>query len=193
MDTISSKLMRAALLMSSLCGTLPATASPSYTSNFSQAGLGGVNQGGIYFEQDRAGEQIQQASQTFSGTGLATVSRLQLTLNLGDPAWQSNWRTAPLEFGFFLNGTSIGSTTYLPLDYSPHVLDFNFATLSNTAGDWTLKMAVSQPEYDTCRGCGAVRLSSDNPLLLAIPEPSALALLGLGLALAGYGLSRRTT
>lgn len=191
MDTISSKLMRAALLMSSLCGTLPATASLSYTGNFSQAGLGGVNQLGIYFEQDQAGEQIQQASQTFSGTGLTTVNSLQLTLNLGDPAWQSNWRSAPLEFGFFLNGTSIGNTTYLPLDYSPHVLDFSFATLSNATGDWTLKMAVSQPAYDTCRGCGAVRLSSDNPLVLAIPEPSALALLGLGLALAGYGLSRR--
>jgi hypothetical protein len=188
------------LLASALLAAAPASAGLSYSGIFTAPapcgapcsepipgpGSGGDGSGSYYRDD-------HEASQTFSATGLTEVSSLQLTLRLADPDHSSNQLIEPLTFSFQLNGTTVGSTLYQPLgghdEYDPRHLDFDFAPLFNAAGDWTLRMWVSKA--GTSATPGNIRLSSNNPFEISIPEPSGLALVALGLVAAGLFYRRR--
>ncbi len=170
------------LLASALLSAAPASAGLSYSGLFTAPGSGGDN--GSYYLVGQA------ASQSFSVPWLTEVSSLQLTLNLMPPSpWFSNNLNEALEFSFALNGTTVGSTWYQPNQWLPRDLDFAFATLFNAAGDWTLRMEVSQT--GTSANPGNIRLSSNNPFAISIPEPNGLALVALGLVGAGLFYRRR--
>lgn len=157
----------------------PARANVIYNANFSAPATGGSSFHYYFFVG-------HSASQTFA-SGLSSVDHLDLTLN---PTHASN--TQPLGFTFYLNGFDIGQTTFAPGDFSPDILDFDFASVTDALGNYTLLMSVTAP---VCGGCGSVAFSTQNALSLSqsssVPEPMTLALLGAGLL--GIGVSRKRT
>jgi len=181
------------LLASALLAAAPVSAGPSYSGIFEEPGSGG-NSGSYYLVG-------QEASQSFLATGLTEVNSLQLTLRLADPDFSSNQLAQPLTFSFQLIGTTIGTTVtvgttvYGPFsagktEWEPRDLDFDFAPLFDARGDWTLRIVVSQAG-DPCCAPGNIRLSSNNPFEISIPEPNGLALVALGLVGAGLFCRRR--
>lgn len=177
--------LRMSLLASALALAAPVSAGLSYSGVFTAPGSGGLN--GSYYAIG------QEARQSFAVPWMTEVNSLQLTVNLMPPSpWYSNNLREPLEFSFELNGTTLGSTRYLPNNvpgqWQPRDLDFDFAPLFNAAGNWTLRMVVSDAATP-CIACGSIMLSSNNPFEISIPEPSGLALVALGLV--GVGLLYR--
>jgi hypothetical protein len=191
------KLIQGLLFVSSLGFAANTCALTSFDSHFSNAGKGGWNGLGIYYDNGH------QASEDFY-TGLTSVDALELTLNLGvngnslkddDGSGPNN---GTLIFSFYLNKEKIGSRSYFPAqpgDPTDRLLIFNFPelALSSPSGNWDLLMIVTE---GVCSGCGALHFSSDNNTLKliqtgngAVPEPNALALLALGLAVLAF--SRR--
>jgi len=178
-----SNVLSFSLLAAAVSLAAPAVAGLSYSGVFTAPATGGLN--GSYFSMG------QDASESFTATGMTEVSSLQLTLNLLPPApWYSNNLKEPLQFSFQLNGVNVGSTRYLPGQWQPRDLDFDFATLFDAAGHWTLRMAVSDAA-NPCNACGSIMLSSNNPFEISIPEPNGLALVALGLVGAGLFCTRR--
>jgi hypothetical protein len=166
-----------AVVLSVLGLAVPATAATIYSADFSAAATAGdpFSPGYYYFVG-------HEASQTYMGTGLATVDELTLTLTPSGPHY--NYATQPIGFTFYLNGFAVGTSVWNPGDSSAHALDFSFTPQSSASTEWTVLMAVTQP---VCSGCGAIMFGGESPLTLVgtgqtVPEPTTLLLLGVGAA-----------
>ncbi|MCM8594929.1 PEP-CTERM sorting domain-containing protein [Accumulibacter sp.] len=158
----------------------PGSASAAFTSDFVAAGTGG--QYGLGFYQAFG----DQASQTFTGTGLGSVGEMQLILNLGPTGNTLNSET--LGFTFYLNSVAVGTTTYAPFDQSIQSLDFTFPALTSVSEDWTLLMRVTT---GVCAICRTVQLATQGNTFALVPEPATLALLGVAVAILGWSAGRR--
>ena len=146
------KVLRMSVLAAALLSAAPVSAELSYSSVFTAPLTGGYRGSGTYFAIG------DQASQSFAAPWLTEVNSLELTLNLlGPRPWDSNNLKKELEFSFELNGVNVGTTRYwpnsVPGQWEARNLDFDFATLFNAAGNWTLRMVVSDAATP-CNGCG---------------------------------------
>ncbi|MES2903734.1 MAG: PEPxxWA-CTERM sorting domain-containing protein [Pseudomonadota bacterium] len=176
------KLTSGILLAGAVAILSPATAgAQTYSSTFSNLGTQGDGFGYYFFD-------IHGASQAFSGTGVTAATQFELDLIGGTGGF---YASEALSLTFQINGETVGSTTYNPGDPASRQLSFIFNPIASQSTDYTLSAFVSDP---VCDGCGALRLSADNPFRLSgatsVPEPSTWAMLLLGFGVSGFALRR---
>lgn len=161
-----------------------AASAQTYSSNFTDIGLEGAPAfpGYYYFVG-------HDASQTFSLTGLTSVTGLDLQLNAGP---DGNYVTEPLTLTFLINGSAVGTTTYNPGDPAGRLLSFVFSPILDGTQTYELTASVTGP---VCVGCGAVNFSTDSPFTLfgaaAVPEPSTWAMMLFGFGMVGFSVRRQ--
>lgn len=171
-----------ALSLAGVAATLaPAAAiAQTYASNFSNLGTQGAD--GYYFFTGHT------ATQTFTATGLSSVSQFELSLMGG---LYGNYVTEPLSLTFQINGVDVGTTTYNPGNPANRLLSFIFGPINSASTDYTLSAFVSDP---VCGGCGAVQFGTGNAFRLtaasAVPEASTWAMMLLGFGAIGYAVRR---
>ena len=177
------KTILALSLVGAAAALAPAAAqAQSYSSTFANLGTQGDGAGYYYFTG-------HTASELFAGTGLSSVTGLDLNLVGGS---NGNYVTQPLSLTFEVNGVSIGSTTYNPGDSANRMLNFVFGSIASGSTDYTLSAFVSGP---VCSGCGAVQFGTTSSFTLnstaAVPEPATWAMMLLGFGAVGFGMRRQ--
>jgi hypothetical protein len=128
-------------------------------------------------------------SQTFTGTGLASVNQLSLSLSLFDVLSAGQLEAWSID----LNGTQVGTLSETGPGATSFVQTFNFASIAGP--DYTILFTVLAPGVPGGRGTlglltGTSGTSTAN-LLSTIPEPSSLLLSLMGAASIGVVIGRR--
>lgn len=161
-------------------GTFP---SDSSTVVASVGDLGGGKIG--YFWSVARGDKVEE---TFAGTGLNSVSQLDLLFNVSLNVLASG---AQVDWEVRLNGTPVGTWVWHGGDGTgPVNLSYLFAPIFG-GGTYTVGMHVTN---EVALGAGSIALAKGGTLTLfeqrqpsVVPEPGALAMLA-GAGLAGLGL-----
>jgi PEP-CTERM motif len=129
-------------------------------------------------------------SQTYAGTGLNSVSELQLSINVDQNLLNSG---GFVDLNVTLNGTTVGQFVRTDVEGTGITnLDLTFAPIVG-GGTYT----VGLTEINTVpEGLGSIAIAEGGNLTLnsptAVPEPASVILLGLGsLGLVAHGLRRR--
>ncbi|WP_138469475.1 hypothetical protein [Poseidonocella sp. HB161398] len=131
-------------------------------------------------------------SQSFSGTGLATIGSVDLELGL-----TYNSLDEDLGLALSLNGTEMGSFVFTPSDaLGVYSFSLSGATVVGTGvsgDDYDVMLYVDMP---VSSGAGSVAFATDyagglDLYAAAVPLPAGLPLLAAGLGAAGFVAGRR--
>lgn len=117
-------------------------------------------------------------SETFSGTGLASVSQLTLNLSLFDTLDAG----ATDSWAISVNGTEVGTLSATGPGPNGYSDTFNFASISGP--DYTIAFTVLSPGVPGSEGTLGLFTGAGSTVTLgarsAVPEPSSLLLLLMG-------------
>jgi hypothetical protein len=155
-----------------------------FTTSFPSSSSTIVTSGGFFFLDS------DFVSQTFTGTGLASVDSLDLSLTLRTNVLKNN---AVVSFDVFVNSIIVGGITFDQTDPTGVAFPLNFPFFPiNGAGTYSILL----DETNTVPGGdGSVSFVWDVPNSLtlngttSVPEPTTFGLIGLGLL--GLGAMRR--
>ncbi len=182
--------MRSTFLLASalaFASALPALADvseqfPSPTSTVIDSGADGSGYYCCFWDASR-GDSI---TQTYTGTGLASISGLDLAFSVPLNFLNSG---AAVDWNVLVNGITVGSWMWTVADGTgPVNLAYNFSSIAG-AGTYTIEMAVTNIVPP---GEGSIAISNTGlaTLVSGTPEPTTLGLIGAGLL--GLGaLARR--
>ncbi len=176
--------MRRLVLAATMLGLMVWTAIQAeagvYTGTFpddsstSSGHVGFGDQGPDFGAFFRSGDQV---SQTYGGTGLGDVSELALDVNVDRNFLHSG---GFVDLDVRLNGITVGSFIWTQAEGTGiRPLDFAFSPIVG-AGTYTLQLIETN---NVPPGLGSIAIAKGSEFTLtsaAVPEPSSLALIGIG-------------
>lgn len=116
-------------------------------------------------------------TETFTGTGLASITGLDLSFNV---TWNNLNSGASVDWAVLVNGTGVGVWSWSQPDGTgPVNLSYLFPSIAG-GGTYTIRMAVTN-EVPSGRGSIAIGYPGSATLYgTAIPEPATLLLVSVG-------------
>jgi PEP-CTERM motif len=177
------KPFRAAFLAMAVIG-LAMVASPAHADFSSLFPTSSSTPGGAITDQGadfgfffRPGDSV---SQTYTGTGDPSVVELRLDVNIDQNFLNSG---GFVNIDVLVNGVTVGSFTHSDTDGTGVTpLDFTFAPI---VGNGTYTLMLNETNL-VPSGLGSIAIAKNSEFTLlagrSVPEPSSLALLGLGVA-----------